>query len=141
MISLSNLLKEIKPYVLGWINDTTAVIHTRQTIFIVPFDVAVKAWAIRIPNKLGVNVTISKVALAVGTAPTGAALIVDILKGGVTIFTNPANRPQIAAGATAGETTTIDIPAWNANEYLTVTVAQIGSTIPGADLSVSIVAS
>jgi hypothetical protein len=40
---------------------------------------------------------IESVAATVGTAPTGASLIVDVNKNGTTIFTTQANRPTIAA--------------------------------------------
>lgn len=91
------------------------------------------------------NVTIDRVDLAVATAPTGAAVIVDIERSTdnganwVTIFTNQANRPQIAAGAKVGNTTTIDIPAATANSHLyRAVIEQVGSTIAGADLSVMV---
>lgn len=37
------------------------------------------------------------------TGPTGAALVVDILKNGTSVYGVPANRPTIAAGATASQ--------------------------------------
>lgn len=44
---------------------------------------------------------IVRVDATVGTAPTGAAAIFDVNKNGTTIFTNQANRPTIAIGASA----------------------------------------
>lgn len=89
--------------------------------------------------------TIDRVDLAMGTAPTGAAVIVDIERstdgGGTwtTIFTNTANRPQVAISAKTGNTTTIDVPAATANSHLyRAKISQIGSTIPGSDLSVMV---
>lgn len=38
-----------------------------------------------------------------GVAPTGASLIVDILKNGVSVYTDPTQRPVIAAGATRSQ--------------------------------------
>ena len=92
-----------------------------------------------IPNAMGRSVTISKVYLIAKTGPTGADVIVDIHKSGTTIFTTQSNRPVIAAGATSGYTTTIEVPTWADGEYLTVCIDQIGSTIAGANVTVVIV--
>lgn len=78
---------------------------------------------------------------AVGTAPTGRPIIVDVLKNGVTIFTTTANRPTILAG----NTTTLalaapDITSLVLNDLLTFSILQIGSTIAGSDLCCLIVA-
>jgi hypothetical protein len=92
-------------------------------------------------NELDSNRTITKVKLAVlpANAPTGADLIVDILMGGVTIFSNPAHRPRILSGQATGQSTTIDLPTWAVGQYLQVQIVQIGTTFAGADLSVHIV--
>ena len=77
------------------------------------------------------------VRLSVSTAPTGADLIVDLNKNGVTMFTTQANRPRIAAGAyTESATTAPDIVSIAAGDRLTVDIDQVGSTIPGSDLVV-----
>jgi hypothetical protein len=83
--------------------------------------------------------TIISTTAAVGTAPTGASLILDVLKNGTTIYSTTGNRPTIAA--TTNATTTSPTPnttALAAGDYLTVNVAQIGSTVAGSDLSVFI---
>lgn len=87
--------------------------------------------------------TIESVYLTADTAPTGQALIADIERSTdgastwVTIFTNSANRPQIAAGARTGNTTTIDVDTVTANTHLyRAVIDQVGSTIAGADVSV-----
>lgn len=81
--------------------------------------------------------TIVGVSLAVGTAPTGANIIVDVNKNGTTIFTTQANRPTIVAGAfgTASEVTNMNITSVAAGDYLTMDIDQVGSTIAGSDLS------
>jgi hypothetical protein len=114
---------------------------TRQVTFTVEGDLEVGASPIRIPNLTGADLTISEVRLDIGTAPTGSAAIVDIHESGTTIFTNQANRPQIADGASNGSTTTIDDANWATGNYLTIEVDQIGSTTAGADLTVTIVCS
>lgn len=86
--------------------------------------------------------TITGVRLAVGTAPVGASIIVDIKKNNVTIFTTQANRPTIAAGATsAGPGVTPDVTSLSAGDLLSVDIAQVGSTTPGANLTVAIIVS
>lgn len=74
--------------------------------------------------------------VSVGTAPTGASLIVDINKNGTTIFTTQGNRPTIAAGSNLASTTAPDVTTFVAGDYITVDVDQIGSTVAGADLVV-----
>jgi len=93
---------------------------------------------LRIYNTSGITRTIAKVFVSVNTPPTGSALIVDVHKNGTTIFTNQANRPQIADGQYTGQSTTIDVIDWAPGDYLTVEVDQVGSTTPGADLTVQV---
>lgn len=81
--------------------------------------------------------TIAKVRVAVGTAPVGAAVTVDVNKNGTTIFTTQANRPSIAAGGFTA-TATPDVTALSIGDYLTVDIDGVGSTNPGADLTVSV---
>ncbi len=104
-------------------------------------DLTVDPGVFRIHNLTGRDLTISKVHIAVNTAPTGAAILVDVNENGTTIFTNQANRPQIAIAAFAGNSVTIDAPTWENDNYLQVDVDQIGSTIAGADLTITVIAS
>jgi len=92
----------------------------------------------QIPLGLAANLTMSEVILSVKTAPTGAALIVDINKNGSSIFTT---RPQIAAGATSGGSSAVFAsPATvTDSDVLTVDVDQIGSTVAGSDLTITLV--
>jgi hypothetical protein len=110
-----------------------------QALWYFQDDLTVVASPLRIYNASGVNRTISKVFIAVNTAPTGAAIIVDVHKNGVTIFTVQGNRPQIAATEFTGQSTDIDVSAWDAGQYLTAEIDQIGSTIAGKDLVVHVV--
>jgi hypothetical protein len=110
-----------------------------QAIFTVVGTLVVASGAIRLYNATGSAKTISKVFLSVSTAPTGATIIADINKNGTTIFTSQANRPTIAVSGFTGSTTTINVPTWDADEYLTLDVDQIGSTIAGANLTAHVV--
>jgi hypothetical protein len=77
------------------------------------------------------------VVAAVGTAPTGSTILVDVNKNGTTIFTTQGARPSIAIGAT--KVASAAVPAVTtvvAGDLLSVDIDQVGSTIPGADLTV-----
>lgn len=100
---------------------------------------AVAVGAHRLYNDSGVAWTIASVRASVGTAPTGAAIIVDIKIDGTTIFTTQANRPTIAGGAnTSGKVTNMNITTVNDGSYLTVDISQVGSTTSGSNLTVQV---
>jgi hypothetical protein len=82
--------------------------------------------------------TIVGVSAIVDTAPTGADIIVDVNLNGTTIFTTQANRPTIAASANNSSTTAPDVTAVVADDYMTVDIDQVGSTVAGSDLTVTI---
>ncbi len=90
-------------------------------------------------NVLGKTVSILPVRVDVVTAPTGSPLVVDVLKNGVTIFTNPAKRPQIASGSTFDVSDLPDVTSFADGDTLTVDVVSVGSTTPGGKLTVIIV--
>jgi hypothetical protein len=82
---------------------------------------------------------IAQVRASVGTAPTGATVIVDVHKNGTTIFTTQSRRPAIAiSGNTATPSGAIEVTSFAAGDYITVDVDQVGSTIAGANLVVSV---
>jgi hypothetical protein len=83
-------------------------------------------------------VTITNVRASVGTAPTTQSIIVDVNKNGTTIFTTQGNRPTIAAGANTDATSTPDVTAFAAGDYMTVDVDQVGTGTVGADLTVQV---
>lgn len=72
----------------------------------------------------------------VGTAPTGASLIVDINKNGTTLFTTQGNRPTVTAAAQLASTTAPNVTTFVNGDYISVDVDQIGSTVAGSDLVV-----
>lgn len=86
----------------------------------------------------------SDVKLSVNTAPTGANIIVDVNDGGASIF---ATRPSIDAGEKTSETAAaaLDFVAsaayhdFAADAEVTFDVDQIGSTIKGKGLKVTLV--
>ena len=86
------------------------------------------------------TLTIEQVRASVGTAPTGSTLIVDVNKNGTTIFTTQGRRPAIAISEfTATPSAAIEVTSLAQGDYLTVDVDQVGSTIAGSDLTVTIV--
>lgn len=93
----------------------------------------------RIYNDTGATLDIRGVRANVGTAPTGAAIIVDINIDGTTIFSTQGNRPTISiSGNTSGKVTNMNTTTIADGSYFTVDCDQIGSTIAGADLTVQI---
>lgn len=79
---------------------------------------------------------------SLGTAPTGATFIIDVLKNGTTIYTGGTNRPTIATSGFVSATTLVApaVTALAIGDYLTVNVAQIGSSVAGSDLTVIVFA-
>lgn len=93
----------------------------------------------RLYNDSGIAWTINSVRASVGTAPTGAAIIVDINVNETTIFTTQTNRPTIAAaGNTSGKVTSMEVTTIADGSYVTVDIDQVGSTSAGTNLTVQV---
>jgi len=84
------------------------------------------------------DMTLIGVRAAVGTAPTGADLIVDVNKNGTTVYTTQGNRPTISDGNTSSTETVPDVTAVAAGDLLSVDIDQVGSSTEGSDLVVAI---
>lgn len=107
------------------------------------FAITLRGQAQAIPNLASVvikeNLTINLVRIRVGSAPTGADLIVDVHKnthGGVTSLWNgtQANRPTVVAAATTGVSGAPDTgAACVKGDVLWIDGDQVGSTVPGGD--------
>lgn len=82
--------------------------------------------------------TIDAVYAGINTAPTGASLIADVKKNGTSIFSSNTNRPVIAAGTNYDLAGALSTTSLAAGDYLTVDVTQVGSTVPGSDLTVTV---
>lgn len=72
------------------------------------------------------------------TPPVGHAIVCDINKNGVTLFTNQANRPTIPDGQTVGSTTAPDIVDFVAGDYITIDIDEIGTSYAGANLEINL---
>ena len=80
--------------------------------------------------------TIVGVQATCGVAPTGAAVIIDWHQDGTTIFTGGTDRPTIAATTKDSDQEVPAITAVTTGDVLTLGIDQIGSTLPGENLSV-----
>jgi len=114
----------------------------RKTIQIhVPGTLSVKTYEVKamIPGWLKGGsgaITLVGVRGIVNTAPTDATLIIDVLKGGVSIYSAQGNMINITTGTTSDDADTIQTATASADDEYSLQVEQIGSTLPGADLTV-----
>src|SRR3972149_4452477 len=104
--------------------------------FVNPGVLAVAAGSVRL--RMPRHGVIVKVTATVGTAPTGASLIVDVNKNGTTIFTTQANRPTIAAGSQDDLSSIPDVVPFAKEDVFTMDVDQVGSTVAGSNLVVQV---
>lgn len=83
--------------------------------------------------------TIVSVTAVTNSAPTGASVNLDVLLNGTTLWpTNPSNRPNIPISGMASGIAIPDTTAFAAGSTLSVNVLQVGSTVPGSDLTVAV---
>lgn len=116
-----------------WVGDREAVLYAFASTL------AVSTGALRVESPFQTDRRLLEVRLRCSTAPTGAAIIVDVLLNGASVFAAPADRPQIAATAFSGSAQINGTRTWADGEYLTVDIIQVGSTIAGSDMVVEIV--
>lgn len=94
----------------------------------------------RVTNLTGRTLTIQTIFASVGTAPTAASIIINVRKNGTTLYTTGANKPKILGNSYSIVSTNMDVTTFAPDDYLTVDIEQIGSTIAGSDLTVQVVA-
>lgn len=84
----------------------------------------------------GVVMTLVKARATVVTAPTGAAINLDINKNGSSILSSPLTIAATAyTGTSSGSFTSATLAD---GDYLTIDIDQVGSTVPGAGLLVQL---
>lgn len=109
-----------------------------HTPFSVTGALVVQTGAHRFYNDSGVPLVVRAIRASVGTAPTGAAIILDVNKNGTTIYTTQANRPTIPISGFTVKSTNPDVNTFADGDYITVDVDQIGSTVAGSNLVVTV---
>ena len=103
--------------------------------------VAVAALPKRWYNHSNVALDVRKVTLSAGTAPTGAALTVDVKIDGTSVFAAAGDRAKIAVSAFTGEaapTKSGDDISVKPGQYVTAEVTVVGSVVAGSDLHVAV---
>jgi hypothetical protein len=104
----------------------------------------VAATSQKVYNNSNVPLKIRGVKASVGTAPTGAALRVDVLINGTSIYAAAGDRVSIAISGLTNvapngvPTKTGDAIVVLPGQYVTAEVTVIGSSVAGADLSVEV---
>jgi hypothetical protein len=94
--------------------------------------------AIKVPNNTGRVQTLLAVRVDLAVAPTGNPLKIDVNKSGVSIYTNQVNRPTVNVGEVVANGGAIGSPVWAIGETLTVDIDEIGTTVAGGGLTVTI---
>ncbi len=82
-------------------------------------------------------ITLLGVRAAVGVAPTGAAVNVDVNKDGTSIWPS-TTKPSVAAAAFVGTERVPDTTGMLTTNYLTVDIDQVGSSVAGENLVVTV---
>jgi hypothetical protein len=100
-----------------------------------PGTLAVTVGTGKYPIKGG-TYTIISVAAYANSAPTGAAVIIDVNKNDTTIFGTQANRPTIAAGSKAATVGAFSVSSLTDGDFISIDIDQVGSTAAGGDLVV-----
>jgi hypothetical protein len=127
-------IKETGTGATGW----HAVTGRRIIMWFRPSDAAV-ATNVSARIDLPFACTIKKARAYAKTAPTGANLIFDINKNGTSIWAaTQANRLTITATNNTGSQTSFDTVALAVDDYLTLDIDQIGSTLAGSDITVEL---
>ena len=109
------------PSVFSMMTDEVLSAAARKAVFVAPCD--------------GKIVGVSAASL---TTPVGASIILDIHKGGTTIFTTQANRPTIVVTQTTATVGTPEVVEFSAGDVFTVDVDQVGSGTAGTGFTVSV---
>lgn len=81
--------------------------------------------------------TLLSVQVSVNDTPTGDDVVIDVNKNGTSIFTNQAERPRIVAGSHSAVVEPVSV-VFDAGDYVTIDIDQVGSVNPGNTLVVVI---
>lgn len=92
----------------------------------------------RLYNDTGKSRIISKVRASVGASPIGGNVTATVLKNGVNIF--GGGGISIAPGSVTKAQTLSNV-VWAEDEYLTISILDVGSTFAGEDLTINVTVS
>ncbi|MEU6712957.1 hypothetical protein ABZ897_15865 [Nonomuraea sp. NPDC046802] len=106
--------------------------------YVIDGPVTVSTGTYRLYNDTGRPWTITAVRATVVAPPTGSGISVDVNVDGASIFAAEADQPTIPDGGTTAKSTTFATAAVPDGAHLTVDVDTIGTTTPGAKLSVQV---
>jgi hypothetical protein len=106
-----------------------AMRHMDKTTY--PGVLTTSTGGLRVTNDTIADANIGKITASVGTAPTGADIVIAVLKNGISITTSFT----IAAGASSGTAVLSDV-SLAPGDYLTFNVTQVGSTVAGSNLTI-----
>lgn len=109
------------PSVFSMMTDEVLTAAARKAVFVAPCD--------------GKIVGVSAASL---TTPVGSSIILDVNKGGTTIFTTQASRPTIVVTQTTATVGTPEVVEFSAGDVFTVDVDQVGSGTAGTGFTVSV---
>ena len=139
-------LTDVYPVVQG---GETKKIQFDQMVELIPVELivacsdestALTTGAAKVTFRMPYNMKLTDVRASVGTAPTGATIIVDINEGGSTILST-----ELTIDATEKTSTTASVPVVISDDdsaddaEITIDIDQIGSTIAGAGLKVTFI--
>ena len=129
---------------------TIESLREREYMFALSDETSILTTGTKLTCRLPNTFTITQVFLNCSTAPTGAAIIVDITDDGTSIFDNGTNngvRPSIAAGAKTNSGTGFAFAQGGAaatgacnivsDSELVFEIDQVGSTVAGKGLKIS----
>ncbi|MFC4014704.1 hypothetical protein ACFOY2_46290 [Nonomuraea purpurea] len=106
--------------------------------YVIDGPLTVAAGTYRLWNDTGRAWTITSVRASVVAPPTGGGVRVDINLNGTSIFASAASQPTIPDGGTTAKATSFATAVVPDGGHLTVDVDAIGTTAPGAKLSVQV---
>jgi hypothetical protein len=115
------------------------------TVFTKAGAVSVAAFGGRFYNLTKHPLKVLRAHASVGTAPTGASLIVDVKINGTSVYAAAGDRPTITAtnfasnvNGNAPTKTDLDDLLVLPGQYVTVEATQVGSTVAGSDATVQV---
>jgi hypothetical protein len=83
------------------------------------------------------GVDLVRATIDVKTAPTGDEIIADVVADGSSVF-DAGGRPQVLSSATTGNSTNFSTASLTSGALLQLAIDQVGSTVAGADLTLTL---